>query len=80
MWTYDDYITLDGAARLTRLRLHIQEVSQRIRNSTSADGKSSDSHTLETYWEKLREEEKELSGAVGAYGGGVSKIRFRRAR
>ena len=38
-WQYSDYITLEGAARLTRLRLHIQEVSN-FTQGTSTRGKS----------------------------------------
>ena len=80
MWDYDDYITLtDQSAKLTRLRLHIQEVSARIRNSTSADGKSSDSHTLMEYLKVLKAEESSLSSSLGS-GGSVSKVRFRAAR
>ena len=38
-WAYADWITYDGADRLTRLRLHIAEVSQRTMG-TSARGNS----------------------------------------
>lgn len=38
-WVYADWITYDGTDRLTRLRLHIAEVSQRTMG-TSARGNS----------------------------------------
>jgi hypothetical protein len=84
MWTYSDYITYtDDSAKLTRLRLHIQEVSDAIGRELSGDGKSKSENNITQYLKDLRAEEKELAGVPGVgngYNGGVSLSRARRAR
>lgn len=76
---YSDYITLDGAARLARLRLYIQEISNKVSNpSISAGGYSRSENTgLSQLLTQLREEEKQLMRAMGQ---GVSHVRIARAR
>ena len=72
-WTYADYITLEGSAKLARLRLHIQEVSQAIANAdVSAHGYQASRGTQMQYLAGLKSEEKTLSGAVGG------RVRFAR--
>lgn len=58
-WQYADYITLDGTDRLTRLRLHIQEVSQHVMG-TGARSKSVTA-VDSNYLESLRTEETRLT-------------------
>jgi hypothetical protein len=74
-WTYEDYITMDGSARLTQLRLHIQEVSNKLTQETSADGKSRSSSTLQAYLKTLKDEELSLTGRVNRTAGGISLVR-----
>lgn len=78
MWSYADYITYeDAAARLARLRLHIQEVSQKVGASTAAAGTSVDRTTNLQYLQVLKSEEKDLAAETGersAYGGGLSRL------
>lgn len=79
VWIYSDWITLsDRAERLTRLRLHIQEVSERL-FSTASRSKSV-SAVQEGYLDRLSKAEAELAIAVarGASGGvGRNKVHFR---
>lgn len=58
-WQYADWITLDGEERLTRLRLHIAEVSQRVMgtNSRSAGITAVDTN----YLSNLQTEERRLT-------------------
>lgn len=82
-WTYSDYVTYDrtSATRLTRLRLHIQEVSEKIDTEVSADGKSEQLFSLRLYLDRLLNEEKDLEQRAGrCVNGGVSRIRLGRAR
>jgi len=49
-WTYSDYATYDyGAARLTRFRLHVQEVSDKIGAEMSDGGASRSTNALQSY-------------------------------
>jgi hypothetical protein len=60
-WTYSDWITYasDSATRLSRLRLHIQEVSDRISSgSYASEGKSHDYGFLQDYLAELMKKEK----------------------
>lgn len=55
-WTYSDWITYatGNATRISRLRLHIQEVSDRISNGSFAtEGKSHDYGLLQDYLAEL---------------------------
>ena len=59
-WTYSDYITLDrGAARTTRFRLHIQEVSDKIDKEKSGFGRSFSSTSVQEYLETLLDKQAE---------------------
>ena len=66
-WTYSDYITYDpGSARLTRLRLHIQEVTDAIKNPQrlTISGKDLTKYDLRKYLEGLKAEEKQSSSST----------------
>jgi hypothetical protein len=64
-WTYSDYITYaDAAAKLTRLRLHIHEVTDKIGREQSAGDMSTSSTALQKYLQDLKNEERSLSGAT----------------
>lgn len=77
-WAYSNWITLDGADRLTRLRLHIQEVSD-FTQGTAARGISVTA-VDQQYLANLMKEEKELTSRfVGDGSGGgfaYSNIKF----
>lgn len=79
-WTYSDWITqTDASTRLSRLRLHVQEVSDAMANP---QGVNSSSHgvqkfDLQGYLKELRAEESSLA-AASATAGGVGRIRFRK--
>lgn len=61
-WTYHDYETYSGSARLSRLRLHITEVSAECGpNSSRADASRDNGHLVE-YLKDLRERLAELEG------------------
>ena len=62
IWQYSNYVTLDGAARLTQLRLHIQEVSNRITEDYTNAGRSKSVQTRESYLSGLQQQEKTLGG------------------
>lgn len=78
-WTYSDWITLSpgSSERLTRLRLHIQEVSDRISTGNYANPKGShDKDALQRELESLRKIEKDETAASAALTGrGVSFTR-----
>lgn len=71
-WTYSDWITYatGNATRLSRLRLHIQEVSDRISTGSFAmEGKSHDYGLLQDYLAELtRKETAEAAVSDGAAG------------
>ncbi len=80
MWTYSDYITqATTATRLTRLRLHIQEVSNALSSpqSVNSGGHGLSQFDLTELLKDLKAEEAQLAAAT-ASGGGVGRIRFRR--
>ena len=66
-WTYSDWITYDvGAAlRLSRLRLHIQEVSDALADPASAAGQGQSASKRDTtaYLARLGEKEAEIAAA-----------------
>jgi hypothetical protein len=79
MWQYSDYITLlltDPVAGATRLAQHIQEVSDKITADVSADGKSRQSHPLNSYIEMLMKKYDGV-GPVASIAGGLSHATFR---
>lgn len=65
-WTYSDYIVSTGQARLTRLRLHIQEVSDQLTAATTSNGESYNPQVLESYLSRLQKTERELASELGA--------------
>ena len=79
-WTYSDWITqTDDGARLTRLRLHIQEVSNKIRREVGAGDMSQSSRAVREYLDSLHKREEALASVVNADGtasGGVSRYVF----
>lgn len=62
-WTYSDYVTMSGRARLARLQLHIQEVSDKITENYSIQGRSKQVDPLQKYLENLMSQEDQLGGA-----------------
>lgn len=67
-WTYSDWITYErsSADRLTRLRLHVQEVSDKLASgSYSIPGFSTSKGELAAYLDRLTTQEKEEAAAVG---------------
>lgn len=71
-WTYSDWVTYDtgSATRLTRLRLHIQEVSDAISTGNYSNTKGSrDKDAIERYLESLHRKEAEEASAAGAAAG-----------
>lgn len=79
-WTYSNWITLEGSARLTQLRLHIQEVSDFVQGMSSRHQSATAVDT--NYLQTLLNEEKELSErlAGGGAGGGFGKNNLRLVR
>lgn len=70
-WTYADYITYErsDATRLTRLRLHIQEITQAIDNEMRTGGDDIESRELRMMWADLKKEERELSALQASLSG-----------
>jgi hypothetical protein len=72
VWTYSDWVTYeDGSAKLTRLRLHVQEVSDKLANpSYSTEGLSvNPRENLGTYLAGLNAEREKLEATVGRANG-----------
>lgn len=63
-WTYSDYITFDGAERLTRLRLHIQEVSDFVQGVSERGTSATAVDT--NYLQTLLKKEEELAVKVNS--------------
>lgn len=76
-WTYSDYVNLDGSARLTRLRLHVQEVSDFITENYSTPGFSKQVDPLEKYLERLQDQEKALGGQAPRANGRTRRVGVR---
>ena len=67
-WTYSDWITQStDALRLSRLRLHIQEVSDKLAGFTqqAAMGLSAQRPPLQQYLDMLIKREEQLALATG---------------
>lgn len=78
-WAYSDWVTkTDPSDRLTRLRLHIQEVSEAIQD-VSGGGRSIGG-VPHQYLEQLREDERKLDGIVAAKSGKKRRTRVRFTR
>ena len=84
-WNYSSWITETSVAtRLTQLRLHIAEVTERINTEISGDGKAESSNTLGSYLQMLLRKERELEDRAQQQGlaggtGSVSQVRVRGA-
>lgn len=66
-WTYSDWITLSGSAQRSQLALHIQEVADRVSESRSKEGFSTNTQPVLDYLKHLQSELKRLGG-VGRSG------------
>lgn len=80
-WDYSDYITYDESTTtyLTRLRLHIQEVSNKlITGSYSLGGRSVSKGFLQDYLKDLQAKEKRAADIQGA--GSGTRSSFTRGR
>lgn len=76
-WTYSDWITLTGASRLTRLRQHIQEVSDAMTATTISNGETYNPAHLQSYLDRLTGKEAAL--AAERAGGGAFFVPTRRS-
>lgn len=82
-WTYSDWIIYASgdATRLSRLRLHIQEVSNAIKSgSYSVEGRSRDLAEIQAYLTALLAREKEEATASSASSATESRAFFTRGR
>lgn len=78
-WTYSDYVTHDyGATRLTRFRLHVQEVADKLSAEMSAMGRSYSTTGIQQYLDSLRKAEPEETQRCKLAGG--DHVIFTRAR
>lgn len=71
-WAYSDWITKASGSsdRLSRLRLHVQEVSDEIASGSYAqEGKSKEKGLLESYLRTLLETERRESTSIEAVAG-----------
>jgi hypothetical protein len=71
-WTYSDWVTFEtgSATRISRLRLHIQEVSNKIKSGSYAvEGKSHDLGIVESYLKELMRSEAREAAASGITSG-----------
>lgn len=79
-WTYNDWRSAGAAgsaARLTALRAHIAEVSQKIGAEVASDGKSRSTAELNTYLGRLEVNLKdEESSPRNRVNGGISRVRL----
>lgn len=74
MWQYADWITLDDLGqRLVRLRLHIQEVSQRVMGTSTRSQAVTAAN--QGYLDRLMTEEKTLTSSVSRPSMARNKIR-----
>lgn len=78
-WAYSNWVTISTqATRVATLRAHIDEVSQRVGQEVTSDGKSVSSTAMQKYLDSLMKrldlEEKKLSAGSG--GGQVSRVKF----
>lgn len=79
-WTYHDYEEqTSDTARLTRLRLHIGEVSAAMTADVTADGKSRSAGNLRAYLADLQTRRRELerSSGTGASAPAAALVDFR---
>lgn len=76
LYTYADWVTQTSVdARLTRLRLHIVEVTEKLNIEIAADGKSRSSNAIQQYLDRLLSKETELESRSGRISTGVTRVR-----
>lgn len=76
-YTYSDWISQSTpAAQLTRLRLYITELSNKLTNELSGDGFSKSANAIQAELRDLRAEEKILTKRVGRTSQGVVQVKF----
>jgi len=66
-WEHADYIVLEGTDKIERLRLHIVEVAQALRDFTArsgADGWSFTRQSLDGYLRSLKDELEQISPSI----------------
>ena len=67
-WTYSDYVTYDhDSSRVTRLRLHVQEVSNALNNykSQGYSGMQGGKFELQNYLTQIKTELRNLEERLG---------------
>lgn len=75
-WTYASWITVsDSTTRLAQLRLHIQEVTQKIHSAGGVDGTNLNPTNLNEYLSGLMAREQELGRQVGGRTGSRGRVR-----
>lgn len=78
-YLYSDWITInDKASRLARLRLHIQEIEDKLDNERGSDGQNEGSSSIQQRLHDLSLKEAELDRAVNR-GSPVARVRLDRA-
>ena len=79
LYQYNNWVNLEGAERLARLRLHIQEVTAMLGPDTSGPDHSQSSKSLKEYAADLGVKEEKLAEEVAMANRRVfSRARFRR--
>lgn len=77
-WSYSDWITqTDTETRLSRLRLHMREVSDMVGREKSAGDMATSSRELRAYLADLKKEERDLAAMFGAQQAGYGQTRYR---
>lgn len=60
-WTYSDYVTYNpGSTKLSRFRLHVQEVTDALSQEMSTAGNSQSSYAIERYLARLMDLEPKI--------------------
>lgn len=77
-WTYSNWRSQATAAdQLASLKLHIQEVADKLSAEVGAHGYSKSTNVLNDYLKRLEDRADTLSAAAGTVNGGVSLATFR---
>lgn len=82
-WTYANWVTMERGStqRVETLRLHVQEVSEKVTASVQAAGTATDAATVQAYLDRLMSRldlEERAAGLDGTTGGGLSGVDLRR--
>ncbi|MEM8757515.1 MAG: hypothetical protein AAGF47_07015 [Planctomycetota bacterium] len=73
-WTYSDWVTIKSRAdRLARLRLHVQEISEKIDIDYEADGFKRLASPVRLYYDRMMKEVERLE-RVGGRGRRVPQV------